>query len=138
MQTLNVALIHSSALPIPPILVSKSSQLHSWNKLFHSFLVHSIFIRLCGAPQLLSLWRGLMNVLGSHPLIIPALKAFRYTLYLPPPPPFFLSLPFSHSQIHKGIMQAIEYIWVLYLQRQKHIFTLLCRYELVLLFLVSD
>lgn len=79
-QTLNAALIHYSALPLPHILVSKSPPLRFWNKLFHFFLVRSIFIRLCGAPQLLSLWRALMNVLGSHPLIIPALNAFRYTL----------------------------------------------------------
>lgn len=76
----NADLIHSPALPLPHILVSKSPPLHSWNKLFHFFSVRSIFIRLCGALQLLSLQRALMNVLGSHPLIICAPNAFRYTL----------------------------------------------------------
>lgn len=66
----------------PPPSTHTPNPLHFIREInyFISFSVRSIFIRLCGAPQLLSLWRALMNVLGSHPLIIPALNAFRYTL----------------------------------------------------------
>lgn len=81
LQTLNAALIHSSALPLSHMLVSKNP-LHSIPGINYFISFRSIAFLFASAvvPQLLSLWRALMNVLGSEPLIISALKAFRYTL----------------------------------------------------------